>query len=120
MQNVFLAHIGLGEGWHNYHHAFPWDYKAAELGDLHGNVTAAFIDFFARVGWAYDLKTASKEMVARRVRRTGDGSHPDARQSGRLPGDDHDHDHGGEVWGWGDEDMSPDDVRAATIINKAK
>lgn len=21
----------MGEGWHNYHHVFPFDYKAAEL-----------------------------------------------------------------------------------------
>src|SRR5579885_1731426 len=23
----FWLHYGIGEGWHNYHHTFPWDYK---------------------------------------------------------------------------------------------
>lgn len=51
-----------GEGWHNYHHAFPWDYKAAELtGFL--NHSASFIKFLERIGLAYDLKTASPAMV---------------------------------------------------------
>ncbi|XP_034247037.1 stearoyl-CoA desaturase 5-like isoform X3 [Thrips palmi] len=32
-ENAFVAYITFGEGWHNYHHVFPWDYKAAELGN---------------------------------------------------------------------------------------
>lgn len=44
----------LGEGWHNYHHVFPWDYRASELGRL--NFSTAFIDVCARLGWAYDCK----------------------------------------------------------------
>lgn len=39
-----------GEGWHNYHHVFPWDYKTAELGNYRYNITTAFIDFFAKIG----------------------------------------------------------------------
>lgn len=39
-----------GEGWHNYHHVFPWDYKAAELGSYDSNYTNAFIDLFAKYG----------------------------------------------------------------------
>lgn len=48
--NRFVAVAALGEGWHNYHHVFPWDYKTAELGDYSMNVTTAFIDFFAKLG----------------------------------------------------------------------
>lgn len=51
-----------GEGWHNYHHVFPWDYKAAELGNYRANPTTLFIDFMARIGWAYDLKTVPNEV----------------------------------------------------------
>jgi hypothetical protein len=70
-----VAFFAFGEGWHNYHHTFPWDYKTAELGDYGLNFTTAFIDFFAYIGWAYDLKQPSKELVQRVVEKLGDGSH---------------------------------------------
>ena len=67
--------ITFGEGWHNYHHTFPWDYKTGELGDYGLKFTTAFIDFFAYIGWTYDLKQPSKELVQRVVQKLGDGSH---------------------------------------------
>jgi stearoyl-CoA desaturase (delta-9 desaturase) len=67
--------LALGEGWHNYHHTFPWDYKTAELGDYGMNITTAFIDFFALIGWAYDLKQPSARLVQRVVQQRGDGTH---------------------------------------------
>ncbi|XP_071440119.1 acyl-CoA Delta-9 desaturase-like [Hetaerina americana] len=97
-QNQGVAMVALGEGWHNYHHVFPWDYKTAELGNYRANITTAFIDFFAWLGWAYDLKTVPKSMIERRVKRTGDGTH--------------------EIWGWNDKDMSEEDRREAEIIAK--
>lgn len=66
----------VGEGWHNYHHTFPWDYKAAEFG-WKLNFSTMFIDFFAAIGWAWDLKTASPKMLEERIRRTGEVSCPD-------------------------------------------
>lgn len=75
-ENTFVALMTVGEGWHNYHHVFPWDYKAGELGSYGTNWTTAFIDFFASIGWAYDLKSVSKKVIRSRVLRTGDGSHP--------------------------------------------
>ncbi|XP_013193953.1 acyl-CoA Delta-9 desaturase-like [Amyelois transitella] len=74
VESWFVSFISLGEGWHNYHHAFPWDYKAAEL-TMHFNLTATFIRFFEKIGWAYDLKSVSPEMVTNRILRTGDGTH---------------------------------------------
>jgi stearoyl-CoA desaturase (delta-9 desaturase) len=71
-----VAFLTSGEGWHNYHHVFPWDYKAAELGNYNMNTTKAVIDFFAWIGWAYDLKTVPERIIRSRARRTGDGSHP--------------------------------------------
>ena len=65
----------VGEGWHNYHHIFPNDYKAGEFGSYGTNWTTAFIDFFAMIGWATDRKTISKDVILSRVKRTGDGSH---------------------------------------------
>jgi len=63
-----------GEGWHNYHHAFPWDYKASEFG-AGLNATGFFIDVMAHLGLAYDLREASPDVVKKRAMRTGDGSH---------------------------------------------
>ncbi|CAG4945659.1 unnamed protein product [Colias eurytheme] len=76
VESWFVSLFSYGEGWHNYHHAFPWDYKAAEL-PYFINPSTAFIDFFAKLGLAYDLKTASEEMVVNRIKGTGDGTHFD-------------------------------------------
>lgn len=84
----------MGEGYHNYHHAFPWDYRTSEENALF-NHTTRIIDFFAKIGWAYDLKSATPDMIKRRVLRTGDGSH--------------------EIWGWGDSDQSEAEKREAKI-----
>ncbi|CAD0200324.1 unnamed protein product [Chrysodeixis includens] len=74
VESWFVSLLTYGEGWHNYHHAFPWDYKAAELtGFL--NHSATFIQFLEKIGLAYDLKTATPELVSNRIIRTGDGSH---------------------------------------------
>uniref|UniRef100_A0A1B6KC55 Fatty acid desaturase domain-containing protein n=1 Tax=Graphocephala atropunctata TaxID=36148 RepID=A0A1B6KC55_9HEMI len=106
-ENLSVSVGALGEGWHNYHHTFPWDYKTAELGNYRANFTTAFIDFFAKIGWAYELKTVSHEMIKRRVQRTGDGTH-----------EKYGHSHKGEVWGWGDKDMLQQDKEEALVINK--
>ncbi|KAF5276873.1 hypothetical protein FQA39_LY06424 [Lamprigera yunnana] len=98
-ENLTMSLLTLGEGWHNYHHAFPWDYKTAELGKYSTNLTTAFIDLMAKIGWAYDLKSASEEMIKRRVLRTGDGSH--------------------ELWGWGDKDQ-PKEEKTEAIIEHRK
>jgi stearoyl-CoA desaturase (Delta-9 desaturase) len=31
-----------------------------------------FIDFFAKIGWAYDLRTASTEMIEKTVAKLGE------------------------------------------------
>lgn len=98
-----MAVLALGEGWHNYHHVFPWDYKAAELGDYKLNMTTAFIDFFSKIGWAYDLKTVSADIIRKRVERTGVNGHTNDTHTS---------------WGWDDQDLSQLDREAATIINK--
>lgn len=88
--------FALGEGFHNYHHTFPWDYKAAELGRFKLNPTLMFIDFMAKIGQVYDRKTVNVDVIKKRVERTGDGSH--------------------ELWGWGDKDQSEEERKAATVI----
>lgn len=75
VENTYVAFLAAGEGWHNYHHVFPWDYKAAELGGHILNVTTLLLDFFAKIGWAYDLKTASPKLVEKYIKNQGDGTH---------------------------------------------
>jgi stearoyl-CoA desaturase (Delta-9 desaturase) len=66
------------------------------------NVTTAFIDFFAKIGWAYDLKTVSHDIIQKRVERTGDMTHESQQHT----------------WGWGDKDQDQEEKEMATILNK--
>nr|AAL11496.1 acyl-CoA E11-desaturase [Epiphyas postvittana] len=79
--NRTLSIATLGEASHNYHHTFPWDYRSTELGYLPTNFTTNFIDFFAWIGWAYDLKTTSGEIINSRIQRTGDGTHSRSKKN---------------------------------------
>ncbi|CAG0883720.1 unnamed protein product [Cyprideis torosa] len=89
VENYKVSQWVLGEGWHNYHHTFPWDYKTSELGLYQFNLTAMFIDFMARIGQAYDLKTVDHETIMQRVNRTGDGSETFMRHSDDIEPSDH-------------------------------
>ena len=71
VENAWVALSALGEGFHNYHHTFPWDYKTSEFG-LKMNPTTAFIHIFEKIGWAYDLRSASNDVIEKRKLRTGD------------------------------------------------
>lgn len=73
-QSLIVALFMNGEGWHNYHHSFPWDYRADEFGGYSRyfvNNTTAFIDLCAKVGLVTDLKTASKDVIKERIRKKG-------------------------------------------------
>ena len=66
----------MGEGSHNYHHAFPWDYRTSEYGgSATFSMTTQVINLLAWLGLAYDLKFATPELVAARVKRTGAQAH---------------------------------------------
>ncbi|XP_055374919.1 acyl-CoA Delta-9 desaturase-like [Condylostylus longicornis] len=99
-ESLPVAIAALGEGWHNYHHVFPWDYKTGEFGDYKFNISTAFIDFFSKIGWAYDRKSVSKDMIARRAAKCGDGSHFLCDEMV----------HQDPVWGYGDKDIPKEDV----------
>ena len=105
-----MSTLAAGEGWHNYHHTFPYDYKAAELGDYGFNFTKALIDLMAAIGWAYDLKTVSEPMIRRRVLRTGDGTH-------KVYGHHSAEEEHGNLWGWGDKDIDTADETAVNILH---
>ncbi|CAG2108146.1 unnamed protein product [Medioppia subpectinata] len=67
-----IRHVMLGEGFHNYHHTYPWDYSMSEYGPIDAfNPATMFIDLFARLGWAYDMRRAPRDVVKQRMKRTG-------------------------------------------------
>uniref|UniRef100_A0A8C6LYZ1 stearoyl-CoA 9-desaturase n=1 Tax=Nothobranchius furzeri TaxID=105023 RepID=A0A8C6LYZ1_NOTFU len=73
-ENRFVTFSAIGEGFHNYHHTFPYDYATSEYG-CKLNLTTCFIDFMCFLGLAWDCKRVSREAVRSRIQRTGDGSH---------------------------------------------
>ncbi|XP_065341235.1 stearoyl-CoA desaturase 5-like [Cloeon dipterum] len=72
--NLFVSLVTLGEGWHNFHHSFPWDYRSTEDRSLF-NPNKHFVDLMAKLGWAYDLKISTDDVIRKKIKRTGDGSH---------------------------------------------
>jgi stearoyl-CoA desaturase (delta-9 desaturase) len=73
----------LGEGFHNYHHTYPSDYRASEFGwFMQLNVTCFVIDMLAKTGLVWDRKMASREAVEAAKKRVRDSHQP------------HDHLHG--------------------------
>jgi len=72
-QNIGVTLATVGEGWHNYHHTFPYDYRSSEFG-WKINITTMFIDFLALLGWVYDRKAVSKEAIYRQKEKHGEES----------------------------------------------
>ncbi|CRK94612.1 CLUMA_CG008112, isoform A [Clunio marinus] len=110
VENIFVSIAAMGEGFHNYHHVFPWDYKTGEFGGWKGyqtNITTAFIDFFAKYGWAYERKYATDDMIARRAAKTGDGTY-------FLT---HDEAHKTSIWGLDDKDIEDEDLKILRKMN---
>jgi len=55
--------LALGEGWHDYHHLFPWDYAAAELGAWdQWNPTKVFIDVCDALGLVSGRRRCSSRL----------------------------------------------------------
>ena len=72
-ENFFVSFFTLGEGYHNYHHTFPWDYSASEHGwSTNFNLATAFIDILAWFGLVTNRQTVPKHIILKRIKRTGD------------------------------------------------
>jgi len=63
-ENTMVSVYACGEGYHNYHHHYPWDYGAGETGNSF-NFAKLCIDLGAKLGQAYKLKQATPEMIAK-------------------------------------------------------
>ena len=59
-ENPWVSYATWGEGFHNYHHTFPYDYAISEMG-LPFNPMKCFIDVMAYFDLVWDRKRVSKE-----------------------------------------------------------
>lgn len=57
-ENLIVSIMAMGEGWHNYHHAYPYDYSANEHGVLQWNPTTGILDSLAYFGKVFDRRRA--------------------------------------------------------------
>ncbi|KAG5671192.1 hypothetical protein PVAND_001403 [Polypedilum vanderplanki] len=134
-----IGFLAFGEGWHNFHHVYPWDYKVSELPNYYCNFTIPFIDFFAWLGWATDLKMASDEMIRKRIMKSGDGTHrysiEEAKKkktakelldlfNNKVLQKSNPHELEGDFadtyWGYGDNDIPEEEIKDITILKPTK
>ncbi|XP_051154965.1 acyl-CoA Delta-9 desaturase-like [Leptopilina boulardi] len=64
-----------GEGWHNFHHTFPWDYRGGEVSKIDFNFSLYLIKKFEQIGWVYDCKIANNELIRSVMDKRGDDSY---------------------------------------------
>ena len=62
VENMWVAMTTFGEGYHNYHHTFPWDYSAAEL-NYGPNLNRKLIELTVWLGLASNLKRPSADLI---------------------------------------------------------
>ena len=59
-ENTLVSIVAVGEGWHNWHHKYPFDYAASEFGiGRQFNPTKLFIDIACFLGLASHPKRAT-------------------------------------------------------------
>jgi stearoyl-CoA desaturase (delta-9 desaturase) len=69
-ENPFVSLGALGEGWHNWHHKYPFDYAASEFGiDKQFNPTKLFIDTCCYLGLASERKRGTGAWAKLRIHR---------------------------------------------------
>jgi stearoyl-CoA desaturase (delta-9 desaturase) len=58
-ESLWTSVLAVGEGWHSYHHKFPWDYATSEFGvNRQWNPSKLFIDVAAALGQVTHKKRA--------------------------------------------------------------
>lgn len=69
-ENPAVALVSMGEGWHNWHHKYPFDYAASEYGvTTQFNPTKLFIDTCCALGLASERKRATGAWSKLRIQR---------------------------------------------------
>lgn len=71
-ENPLVSLFAVGEGWHNWHHKYPFDYAASEFGvATQFNPTKLFIDGMAKLGLVTKRKRATGAWEKLKQRRDG-------------------------------------------------
>ena len=70
--NDIYSRFLLGEGLHNFHHAYPHDYRSSEHNHFIGSLTTTMIDLMAFFGLVWDRREVTAEHILARRKRTGD------------------------------------------------
>jgi len=74
-ENPLVSFCSVGEGWHNWHHKYPFDYAASEFGiSSQFNPSKLFIDTMAKCGQVWDRKRATAAWAMGRARRDRDAA----------------------------------------------
>ena len=74
-ENPIVAWLAIGEGWHNWHHKYPYDYATSEFGILvQHNPSKLVIDLLAAVGLAWNRKKGTAAWARGRERRDRDAA----------------------------------------------
>merc|ERR1711862_702565 len=56
-ENPIVSFCSIGEGWHNWHHKYPFDYAASEFGiSKQFNPSKLVIDVFSMLGLEWERK----------------------------------------------------------------
>ena len=72
-ENPFVSFFAIGEGWHNWHHKYPFDYAASEFGvSSQYNPSKMIIDAFAAVGLVWGRKRGTAAWAMGKARRERD------------------------------------------------
>lgn len=70
-ENPFVSYVSVGEGWHNWHHKYPFDYAASEYGVLRQfNPTKLVIDVCAALGLVSERKRATGMWTREKMKRS--------------------------------------------------
>jgi stearoyl-CoA desaturase (delta-9 desaturase) len=72
-ENPFVSWFAVGEGWHNWHHKYPFDYAASEYGvSSQYNPSKLFIDILAAFGLVWGRKRGTGAWAMGMTRRDRD------------------------------------------------
>jgi stearoyl-CoA desaturase (delta-9 desaturase) len=72
-ENPVVSWFAVGEGWHNWHHKYPFDYAASEFGvSSQFNPSKLFIDMLAFFGLVWGRKRATGAWEMGKLRRDRD------------------------------------------------
>lgn len=66
VDNFIMAFLTFGEGYHNYHHAFPSDYRNG-IRWYHFDPTKWLISILNKLGMAYELRKMDQSAIHRKI-----------------------------------------------------